>query len=237
MKTNRIARRGFTLVELLVVIVIIAALAGLTAPQVIRMKKKGDLAEATSNARQIGLALADFDSDIGGYPDGLAEGTVKAIESMTGQASTRVLTGSTSNPFFRQLIEADIAKSEQPFYAKTTYTRKPDDITRGVEALKAREVGFGYIMQSDGNSIGPAAGRPIVAAPLKARSTDGSMETDPYDGKAIVLFTDSSVRQLNIRKNDSKAIMSGKHMLESGSDDTVWGTELRPTIMPPDTGN
>ena len=70
-------RGGFTLVELLVVIVIIAALAGLTAPQVMKMAKKADLTEATSNAKQLGLAFAQFDADIGGYPD---DSTVEAVE-------------------------------------------------------------------------------------------------------------------------------------------------------------
>ena len=63
MKTNHKTRRGFTLVELLVVIVIIAALAGLTAPMVIRQRKKADQTEAVSNARQIGLALFEFENE------------------------------------------------------------------------------------------------------------------------------------------------------------------------------
>lgn len=67
MKTNVKTRRGFTLVELLVVIVIIASLAGLTAPMVIRQRKKADQTEATNNARQIGLALLEFENDYGSY--------------------------------------------------------------------------------------------------------------------------------------------------------------------------
>ena len=66
MKTNvQTTRRGFTLVELLVVIVIIASLAGLTAPMVIRQRKKADQTEAVSNSRQIGIAMLEFDNDYG----------------------------------------------------------------------------------------------------------------------------------------------------------------------------
>ncbi len=119
MKMNHKTRSGFTLVELLVVIVIIAALAGLTAPQVIRMKKKGDLAEATNNARQIGLALAQFDADVGGYPD---DTTVAAVNNLAGD-TTGTLSGGDSNAYFRQLIKAGVTDSEQPFFAKTSYSK------------------------------------------------------------------------------------------------------------------
>lgn len=46
-------------------IVVIAMLAGLTAPMVIRQRKKADQTEAVGNARQIGLVLLDFQYDYG----------------------------------------------------------------------------------------------------------------------------------------------------------------------------
>lgn len=237
MKTKYTLRSGFTLVELLVVIVIIAALAGLTAPQVIKMKKKGDLAEATSNAKQLGLAFAQFDADVGGYPD---NGTATAIKDIIGQDPVRTpLTGNDSNSYFRQFLEMGIAESEQPFYAKTTYSRKPDDISNTADkALQAGEVGFAYIMKDATTAVPMGGSRPICVAPVKANNTSGEMEADPYDSKAIVLFTDSSVRQLNVRKNDSKAILpGGKHILQGGAQDTVWGTDINPVMKTPTPRN
>jgi prepilin-type N-terminal cleavage/methylation domain-containing protein len=232
MKTNQKMRGGFTLVELLVVIVIIAALAGLTAPQVIKMKKKGDLAEATNNARQMGLGFTQFDSDIGGYPD---NSSVEAVEALIGEPSQATLQGNNSNAYFRQLVVAGIVDSEEPFFCRTSYIKsKPDNLMKNTELLKPGEVGFGYIMKAQGVSIPVGAGKPVCAAPLKEGSSDGAMETEPYDGKAIVLFADSSVKQLNIRKSDSKAVMaSKKHILEGGSEDSIWGPEINPVMVPP----
>ena len=209
------------MVELLVVIVIIAALAGLTAPQVIRMKKKGDLAEATNNARQIGLALAQFDSDVGGYPD---DKSVDAVKDLTGNADLTGVSGTDSNSYFRQMILSGVTESEQPFFAKTSYSKaKPDDITTPQDKmLEEGEVGFGYIMKDASTSQAVVSGRPVCVAPLQSGDTSGKMEFDPYDGKAIALFTDSSVRQLTIRKTDNEALLSGGKKIIEGGTGTVW---------------
>lgn len=61
-------RRGFTLVELLVVITIIATLAAIVFVMATRMKKTADAAVTTANLRQIGMALVSFTSDKNRFP-------------------------------------------------------------------------------------------------------------------------------------------------------------------------
>ncbi|MEA3401621.1 MAG: prepilin-type N-terminal cleavage/methylation domain-containing protein [Armatimonadota bacterium] len=61
--------RGFTLVELLVVIGILAILAGLLFPVFARVREKGRAASCLSNLRQVGMATAMYTEDAGGvYP-------------------------------------------------------------------------------------------------------------------------------------------------------------------------
>jgi prepilin-type N-terminal cleavage/methylation domain-containing protein len=234
MKTNiQKTRRGFTLVELLVVIVIIAALAGLAVPQLIKMRKKADVAEAVNNAKQLGLALTMFEGDYGSYPDDTTAKRVAGTEFAEAD-----LKGTDSNVYFKQLFAAGTVDSEQPFFAKTSYSKtKPDDVfNTKAEALKAGECGFGYIMKDANTAISMSGSRPIALTPCAAADATGKMELEPYDGKAVVLFVDNSARSLNIsRDTDQTAkFTSGKTLIEIG-DDTVWGADITtaPVIQPP----
>ena len=231
MKMHQKMRGGFTLVELLVVIVIIAALAGLTAPMVIRQRKKADQTEAVSNARQVGLALFEFETAYGSFPDASTGPTV--IEN-TG--TTLTFAGNTSNDYFRQLIAAEISQSEAMFYAKAGFTKKPDNVFNTTQkALSKGEVGFGYILNGiNAFSTAGNPARPIVAAPLAFPFQTGQFDVDLYDAKAVVLRIDNSVQSLPVLKQSKLAQLGGgKNLLQTG-DDTVWGTGVTPTMVNPD---
>jgi prepilin-type N-terminal cleavage/methylation domain-containing protein len=232
MKTNSTRRRGFTLVELLVVIVIIAALAGLTAPMVIRQRKKADQTEATSNARQIGFAMFEFETEFGSFPD---TSTLTEVNDIFGDAVVKGAAGTDSNGYFKQLMQAGITQSEAMFYAKTPLSRKPDgDISTDAEALANGEVGFGYITNGVGVGMSTAGNpaRVLVATPLIA---DGSQfDGDPYDRKAVILRIDNSASSVNIVPTAGAtvgpAIVGGEDLMSATN--PIWGSTT-PTMNPP----
>lgn len=229
MKMHKRMHGGFTLVELLVVIVIIAALAGLAAPQIMKQRKKADSAEAVSNAKQIGLALFEFETGYGSFPD---RSTAQTVQDNTGTSLS--LAGSSANDYFRQLIAAEIASSEEIFYAKAAYSKKPDSVMTSSKALDAGEVGFGYIMnQQSALSSSGNPSRPVVAAPLAFPFQSARFDSDFYDSRAVVLRIDNSVQQPPIMKTTKLAMLGGgKNLLQTG-DDTIWGTDMQPTMVHP----
>ncbi|BCU76136.1 hypothetical protein [Luteolibacter sp. LG18] len=159
-------------------------LAGLCAPFVLRSTKRPASTQALSNARQIGLALFDFESDYGRFPDAA---TAAAVKSATG--TTWDLKDGTSNELFRQLIATGIVTSEEIFYAKVYGARKPDNvISNEAKTLARGECGFAYVALKSGALSGPSI-RPLVVAPL----IPGTLKFDPvpFEGKAVILRGDN----------------------------------------------
>jgi prepilin-type N-terminal cleavage/methylation domain-containing protein len=210
--------RGFTLVELLVVIVIIAALAGLTAPMVIRQRKKADQTEAVNNARQIGFGMFEFETEYGSFP---GDSTGVIVNGNT--QSTLTYSTADSNGYFRQLLGAGYTQSENMFYAKVPGSLKPNGNIQGNEAVAAKECGFGYIISgASGLSTGGNSARPYVVTPLLGTSGD-QFDVNPFDGKAVVLRIDNSVSSLQISPDKTVNLSPGKKLLDTG-EGTVWET-------------
>jgi len=75
MTTRQTRNAGFTLIEILVVMAIIALLAGLVGPRLIRQTEKAALKAARTQVEMLGTALDTFRLDVGRYPttqEGLA---------------------------------------------------------------------------------------------------------------------------------------------------------------------
>ena len=221
-----LSRRKWKWLWVVGVVSMIVVLAGLTAPLTIRSRKKSDQTEAVNNARQIGLALFEFEAKYGKFPDVSTIADVRKDAATDPNLSKMSLGTKSSNDYFRQLLAGGFAPSERMFYAKIHGAKKPDNNIKGAEALKKGECGFAYLagLSSTGNPS-----RPLIVTPLIL----GTDRFDPkrFDGKAIIMRMDNSVSSMNI--NSSGYVMSnGKNLLDPTN--PVWGKGDKFVIAWPD---
>jgi prepilin-type N-terminal cleavage/methylation domain-containing protein len=227
--TKRMLRKGFTLVELLVVIAIIVALAGLATPAILKQIKEAHTVQATSNARQVYTLLMQFGQDWDSFPD---DTTAPRLKDYAAEGGPTELTGTTSNAHLRQLIAGGYVNSEDIFYTKGPTTKKPDNAMKGSEALKAGEVGFGYILINDkAQSTSGNAGCPVLVTPLKDGASGAVFDLETFNKKAVVLRLDGSAMSEKLTPAGKVLVGAGKDLLDTGTD-SVWGDKTPKLNLP-----
>ncbi len=174
------------------ILILLGSVAAIFIWYELRMRQRSErhrYAQAVSNARQIGLALMEFDIEYGSYPE---KPTVLSV-TKSHPAHGYDLSGTSSNALFRQLFAVGFTQSEQMFYANIPGTIRPDSIITPGEALKKGEVGFSYI---SGLSSKDDPLTPLVIASLIPGTT--KFDPEPFKGQTVVLHIDGSYRSYPI---------------------------------------
>lgn len=176
--------QGFTLIELMVVITIIAILASITVPVVTKVKAKADLSRDISNCRQVILACKSFASDWDGVypawdPDADSEGG----------GGDEGGDFSTSTDAFNVLIEQGYIDTESIFWMQT---KNPEKLRPPKEdgQLESNENCYTYVMGLTDTSFSRS---PLVADEQEGPGTYGEYHPWLEMRKAVVGYSGGHV--------------------------------------------
>jgi prepilin-type N-terminal cleavage/methylation domain-containing protein len=204
MKPKQNTRRGFSLLELLVVITIIGLLAGMAMSAIQSAQVSAHLATATHNSKQIVIALKAYAADHHGlYPD-----------------ARRDNPPATANDAFRMLFQNGSIKDERIFTSPVSAFQPDGDFGSAPEFEKALEAGENHWCLVKGHSDATDGNAPLVFENPVSTSWppawNASMAGRPVDGRAW------SGGRIIVARNDGS---SGPERLESSEGDNVGQTQ------------
>lgn len=229
-KTTIRTAKGFTLVELLVVISIIALLAGLATPQVMKAMGRAERLKGINSGKAIKASLDNFAMDFDGeYP---SDSTAKEIEMLmddnVGSSSrlkssrlersgglqssrlkdrrsagdTRRVDDSTSNQYYQQLIARKALDDEEMFYVKAHRKSFRTSKPDLNGELESGECVFGYTKGLLQTSTGRL---PVVFDTPISTGDNPKFSKKVWEDSAIIVKLNGSAEAVAIAGSDPKS--------------------------------
>lgn len=111
-------RSGFTLLELLVVIIVLGLLAGLVAPQIFGRVGEAKVTTARTQMSLIGTALDSYRLDNGGYPT-----TEQGLKALREKPNRAPVPSNWKGPYLRREVPLD--PWDRPYDYRSPGSRNP----------------------------------------------------------------------------------------------------------------
>ncbi len=216
-------KRGFTLIELMVVIAILAALGGIAYPTIMNQRNAGPRQVASSNLKTVHTLLFQFQEDYMQFP---CDATAEEIMNDRDKAEYDFgeITGNYSNNYFRQFFYDAANSSEAPFEAEISCDgaiakKGDDDLARG-KALSRGENGISYVMRKDfdDDNAKKSVARNATGAPLAMTSVYPSKT--PYAGDKFEIDIASFMSHFFVVKADGSIVDLKDDIREDDNEET-----------------
>lgn len=102
MPRHRDSTQGFTLIEILVVIIVLGLLAALVAPSIIGRVSEAKSAAARTQIELLGLALDNYRLDNGSYPT-----TEQGLDALRDRPTREPIPSNWKGPYLRKALPLD----------------------------------------------------------------------------------------------------------------------------------